>query len=264
MPSSTTTDLSALRVLVTRPAEQAERLAGVLREAGASALVLPLIEPRALALSESTKAQVLDLDRFDKVLFISRSAARFGGDLIDRYWPQMPLGLSWFAIGQSTAAELERLGIEAAFSRTGTDSEALLELADFDQINEQRILLIKGYGGREHLSAELTRRGAEVVELAVYERHPVPYQPSVFGEHLTRHHTNLAVATSGGIAERLTELLDDGQRAHLHLLVPSHRVAQLMVNAGYASVWISDGAADSAIMETLQRLVPRLGANHSE
>ncbi|WP_426415150.1 uroporphyrinogen-III synthase [Aestuariirhabdus sp. LZHN29] len=263
MPSSITTDCSGLQVLVTRPTEQAERLAQKLRAAGAGALVMPLIEARALVESEQVKAQVLDLDRFQKLIFISRSAARFGGDLIDRYWPQMPVAVEWFAIGGGTAEEVERLGVEVEFAKEGTDSEALLQLPAFANIAGQRILLVKGVGGREHLATELSARGAEVIELPVYERHSLAYEPAEFLSRVAQHRINLAVVTSGGIAERLTQLLADDQRASIHLLVPSERVAQLMANKGFASVWISDGAGDSAIMESLQHLAAQVEASHS-
>ncbi|WP_164880937.1 uroporphyrinogen-III synthase [Aestuariirhabdus litorea] len=266
MPSSITTEMAALqglRVLVTRPAEQAERLGKRLCAAGARTLLRPLIEPRALAESDAVRGTILDLDRFQKLIFISRPAARFGGELIDRYWPQLPMAIDWFAIGGGTAEELARFGVDAGFAQAGTDSEALLSLPEFANLWGQRILLVKGVGGREHLAEQMSARGAEVIELPVYERYPIDYDPQVFSHELAAQGINLAIATSGGIAERLLELVDRERRASIHLLVPSLRVAQLMADRGFASVSVSDGAGDSAIMESVQHLALQVKAGQS-
>ncbi|RRJ82962.1 hypothetical protein D0544_14030 [Aestuariirhabdus litorea] len=266
LPSSITTEMAALqglRVLVTRPAEQAERLGKRLCAAGARTLLRPLIEPRALAESDAVRGTILDLDRFQKLIFISRPAARFGGELIDRYWPQLPMAIDWFAIGGGTAEELARFGVDAGFAQAGTDSEALLSLPEFANLWGQRILLVKGVGGREHLAEQMSARGAEVIELPVYERYPIDYDPQVFSHELAAQGINLAIATSGGIAERLLELVDRERRASIHLLVPSLRVAQLMADRGFASVSVSDGAGDSAIMESVQHLALQVKAGQS-
>ncbi len=238
-------------------------LADSIRSAGASALLLPLIEQRELAESQASKLVVLDLDRYQKVIFVSRPAARFGCELMERYWPQLPVGLRWFAIGQGTAQELERYEIDACYADQGTDSEALLALDDFSNVNGERILLVKGVGGRDHLNTELRSRGAEITELAVYERYSLDYPPEEFAESLLQHNINVAVVTSGMIAERLDSLLAPPQCARLHLIVPSVRVAEALSSKQYASIMVSNGAGDSAVLESLQQLAAETVVNES-
>lgn len=255
--------LNSVRVLVTRPLAQGQVLADKIRSAGGGTLLLPLIELRKLAESQVSKSIVLELDRYQKIIFVSRPAARLGCELMDRYWPQLPIGINWFAIGQGTAQELKHYDIDACYAGLGTDSEALLELDDFANVKGERILLVKGVGGRDHLKTRLGCRGAEVTELAVYERYSLDYAPEKFAESLLHHNINVAVVTSGMIAERLDSLLAPPQCASLHLVVPSVRVAEALSNKQYASIMVSDGAGDSAILESLQQLTAEIGVNRS-
>lgn len=256
--------LSPLKVLVTRPSVPGGVLAEKICAAGGEALLLPLIEPRALLETQLAKSLVLDLDRYQKVIFISRPAARFGCELIERYWPQKPVGLSWFAIGAATAHELSDYEINPRFPLHGTDSEALLKLDDFDNVTGERILLVKGQGGRDLLSSELRKRNADVNELDVYQRHALDYTPTEVKKSLVKGGINSIVVTSGEIARRLSELVQLSDRLPMHLIVPSARVADVLRDQGFASIKVSDGAGDSAILESLQQLAIDVAADDSE
>ncbi len=82
------------RILVTRPAHQAAGQATLLESLGAEPVLLPLLEIKPVTESDSgfnlLKSRVMDLDLYQKVIFISGNAVTYGIDLIDQYWPQLP------------------------------------------------------------------------------------------------------------------------------------------------------------------------------
>ena len=85
------------------------------------------------------------------MIFISANAVRFGLALVDDYWPQLPTGLNWYAIGVATAAVLARHGIAAITPRRFMSSEGLLAVPALQHVSDQRVLIVKGEGGRECL-----------------------------------------------------------------------------------------------------------------
>ena len=106
--------LSGQRVLVTRPAPQAEALCQSLREMGADPVRFPTleIEPAESYMDslEPLKQKFMELDRYHAVIFVSTNAARLGFEWIDSYWPQLPIKIHWLAVGDATARTLQKTG----------------------------------------------------------------------------------------------------------------------------------------------------------
>ena len=102
--------LSGINVLLTRPAAQSAALASAITGLGGNVCELPLIEIEPVTeegASETIKSMILNLDHYYAAIFISTNAARIGMQWIDRYWPQLPVGLSAYAVGPGTAQVLK-------------------------------------------------------------------------------------------------------------------------------------------------------------
>ena len=151
--------LQGTRVLVTRPLEKAKGLAQAIQARGGEAWILPMLEIVPKPESQSMRNTLLGLDQFQKVIVISQHAARIGLEWIENYWPQMPIGLDWFAIGASTAETLAEYDVQALSPSPGIDSEALLGMPSFANVQGENILIIKGEGGRDLLEQNLARQG---------------------------------------------------------------------------------------------------------
>ena len=108
--------LSGLTVLITRPSNQADSLRRAIESAGAKTLSLPLIEINRLNDAQAIQElrnKVLQLDSYQSLIFVSNNAVSFGGEVINNYWPQFPIGIEVIAIGPTTAeAASEQLGCE--------------------------------------------------------------------------------------------------------------------------------------------------------
>lgn len=162
-------NLAGRHLLNTRPAHQAAALTAALRQAGARVSELPLIDIVPLPLNPAQQRLLLDLDRYDGVVFVSANAARLGLEAVASYWPQWPYRLPVFAVGASTARLLQDAGLTVTVPERA-DSEGLLALPALQQLQGQRWLLCRGEGGRELLPETLRARGARLDILELYRR----------------------------------------------------------------------------------------------
>ena len=242
------------RVLITRPADQQANLAQLLEADGYQTVSLPLLKIEAIDLDQPEQGNLrqhfLNLDLYSTVVFISRNAAKLGGEIIDQYWPQLPVGIRWLSIGQGTADELSFFGIEPDIN-AGIDSEALLADTDLQHLDEQRILIVKGQGGRNLLEAELERRGASVDLAEIYRR----VAPSYTQDELTKHLAtplDAVLITSGEALENLSQLpVGQDQFKQRLLVVPSQRIADLATQLGFGNVQVARGADNQAMLDAL-------------
>ena len=163
-----------MRVLVTRPQGQQDALMDALVAAGHEPCHCPalLIEP--LPVSDGDRRVLMDLDQFHAVFFASANAARLALAAMADLWPQWPVGVHWLAVGQATAAEMERWHLQPTLPDSGFNSEAVLALPCLQSLEERKVLLCRGETGRELLAKELVQRGAEVVSLPFYRRRANP------------------------------------------------------------------------------------------
>ena len=159
--------LEGLGVLVTRPEAQAGPLARRLASAGARVYRLPAVEVEPREDRARQRAALGPIDRFHWIVFISANAVRFGSALLEG---RRDLRLA--AVGPATAAALNHAGYRVALvPRGGFDSEHLLASPEFGHVQAQRVLIVRGGGGRELLAEQLMARGAEIAYAEVYDRH---------------------------------------------------------------------------------------------
>lgn len=243
-------------ILVTRPDFAQQASISCFEAAGFSCSSLPLlcIEPIDIDAQSAgiIRNQFLNLDQFNKLIFISRNAAKLAVDLIDQYWPQLPVGIDWIAIGPGTAAELNALNIDAKINE-GVDSEALLQSDHLQDLHEQRILIVKGEGGRALLQQQLQERGAKVEVAQIYKRHACHYTAQTIESKL-KHVPDAIMITSGEALEALTAIPWPWPKSDTQLLVPSARIAQRANSLGYPNLIITSGASDLAMLTSLNTL----------
>ena len=251
--------MSERAVLVTRPQQQAHGLCQLVRDAGFKPVAQPMMEIRPL--QELLPAQlqlVIDLDLFQHVIMVSSNAVQWGMDWIDRYWPQLPQGMTWYAMGATSADMLSTYGVGVKQPDADMSSEGLLTLAGLQDVAGERALIIKGVGGRSHLAEVLAARGARVDQLSVYER----VLPSLTGAELLavlqKNQFAALLVTSGEGLHNMLSLLPGDEQSTLReipLVVPGQRVAKLAGDSGFRTVFTARNATDKAIMETLRACV---------
>ena len=255
-----TESLSGLVVLITRPSNQLVVTQQAIESAGASVLALPLIEIQALtekSAIQDLKDKILNLDNYHCLIFVSNNAVSFGGEIINNYWPQFPLAVQVIAVGPTTAdAAREMLSCEVIHASTGMTSEDILRLPQLNNIEQKKIGIVRGQGGRELLADTLRSRGASVDYLEAYSHTPIEYESREFVERLKVAGVNVLTVSSGESLDRLGALLQDAPELmqSLSLLVPSQRVAERALAAGYAKVHNANGADPATFVRALGEL----------
>lgn len=244
-------DLQRIRALVCRPEPQAQSLAEQIISRQGQAQVLPMLDISPLDENQSMMNVLLNLDRYDRIIVTSRAAAKYGGELIGQYWPQLPAHPGWYAIGKATADALSVYSVHATIANNGNNSEALLSLPDFESVSDEHILIIKGRGGRTMLGNTLRNRGSNLAFLEVYQRLCPQYQPETLVTLLETRRINVILCGSAETVTNLGVYLPESRRAGYPLVVPGERVRQHALALGFREVYCAAGADNQAIVSTL-------------
>lgn len=263
-----------LRVILTRPEAQAQVWAQQLSEQGFQPVCASLLEIAPLVLPEQIQAiknKIMDLDLYQKVIFVSQNAVHYGMEWIENYWPQIPLRVDFFAVGATTAKIVADYGLAvqdlATSNGGGMTSEDLLQAPQLQQVSGEKILIMRGCGGRGHLADELQARGARVDYCELYQR-LLPegafaqWQVLLLDTDAWQHTHTVISLHSGESLENLLLLLarleqilpQQNIRMRLFdvcLLVPSARIAAAAKLAGFKNCIAAQNATDVAMTAAL-------------
>lgn len=253
-------------VLIARPGERGETLAVALRGEGFVVARLDVMTLEALDEDAATRGVWLDLDHYPKIIVASPFAAHCLGEAIDRYWPQLPVGIDFYTLGRGTAEVLDQtLGVRAHTPPPGAgeeSSEALLSLASLADLTHQRVLLVAGEGGRALLGETLAERGAEVTRVELYRR---CYQPpdAELQRQLAAGSFHALIVTSGELLEYLARWCQE-KALNQPLIVSSHRLALLAGRLGFRAIKVASGASPAALAAALNESCNVRGADVDE
>ncbi len=257
--------LAGRRILVTRPAGQAEGLGALIRQAGGVALEIPALEIRELADLAPFLSVADRLELFDCAIFVSRNAVRKALALLEarRGGKPWPAHLQVATVGGGSRAELAARGFSRVIAPAGqSDSEALLGLPEFADIAGKRIAIFRGEGGRAYLGEALAARGALVEHAACYRRALPAAGAALLAAAWEGGKVDAVMVSSGeGLANLLEMLGGEGPRrlAGVALFVPHPRVAREAARLGLEA--IVAGPADAEMAAALVAYFGRASYN---
>ena len=253
-------------VVITRPGERGAVLAAAIEARGLPVARLEAMRVEALPETPEQRAAWLDFDHFRRVVVVSPFAAECLAEALDRYWPQLPLGIDYYAVGAATAEALHRrLGVRVHLppAAAGEDtSEALLTLGSLRTLDDEKVLLVAGEGGRPLLAETLAGRGARVTRLALYRRRLLPPTPAL-AERLAAGDFRALVVSSGEILEYLARWCS-GAALNQPLIVSSRRLATLAGQLGFVDCHVADGATAAALAVAVARVCDLGSADHDD
>lgn len=239
-------------VLVTRPAHQADKLSHLLELRGFQALRFPALEIVPSPRSANGLDRLKSLQNFHCLIFISANAVNFAlkanNGKIETF-ERCKIA----AVGKATARALVSAGLSVEWvPEAGFDSEALLAMSGFHDIEGHAFLIVRGEGGREKLAETLRERGAAVDYWEVYRRvrPQTDVQPLV--DLLKRGMLNVITVSSGETLLNLVDMLGSDARQELlsvPLVVISERMKYLAKDIGFERIVLASGPDDEAIVE---------------
>ncbi|MFL6654284.1 MAG: uroporphyrinogen-III synthase [Sulfurifustis sp.] len=162
--------LVGIGVLVTRPAHQADRLVGLIEQAGGTAIRFPTIEIGPPRDPERLRDALTRLSDFDLAVFVSPNAVEQTFRRLQAEAQRWPSAIAVACVGRASARAIERFGVQPLAPERRYDSEALLALPALQQVAGRRVVIFRGDGGRELLAETLAERGATVTYVECYRR----------------------------------------------------------------------------------------------
>ncbi len=221
--------LDGRHIVVTRPAEQASHLAGIIARAGGSAVLFPVLAIHDIGDPRPLLDIAARLDDFDLAVFVSPNAVNkaFGSIAARRSWPDH---LRVATMGQTSERELARFGIADVIApRARFDSEALLELPEMREMAGKRVVIFRGDGGRELLGDTLAARGATIEYVGCYRRgKPVADAAPLLQLWARQALDAITITSSEGLRNLFEMVGSDGQDLlkHTPLFVPHARIVE--------------------------------------
>jgi len=230
--------LQGIRVLVTRPAQQAAEFCAAIESEAGIALRLPLLAIQAND-NETAKQRCHSVADYDLVIFISTNAVSYALPLLPHTdWPgQTRIA----AIGRATADTLESASLNVdVLPERASNSEAMLEALACEDLHDKRVLIVRGKGGRETLAKGLGAKGAIVDYAEVYQRVCPDVAPGQLAS-LLQGGIDIITVASGETLFNLTATIKNSDLdvkqtqdlLDLPLVVASGRIAELASQSGF-------------------------------
>jgi uroporphyrinogen-III synthase len=175
------------------------------------------------------------------------------GNAVEQGWSLVASRMNHFtqlaAVGKITAEKLHNVSQnDVIYPQTTQDSEGLLETPEFQNIQGQKIVLVKGEGGRATLAQELEARGAKVESLNCYRRELPELNQELLKEALA--HNPLVLSQSaesiGNLKNITPEDLWQKLKSCSHA-VTHPRIADHARNLGINQVFLIDNGIDPLI-----------------
>jgi uroporphyrinogen-III synthase len=242
--------LAGLKIVITRPRDQAVQLAQRIEQAGGIPLLFPLLDIVAVQDTLKLHEQVLQLVKFDLAIFISPNAVNYGIAEI-RAVSDIPPKLKIATVGQGSAKALREMGIDNIIAPTERfDSEGLLDLPELQDITGWRVMIFRGDGGRELLGDTLKARGAIVEYATCYVRSKHQQGAQAW---LDAKPDAISVTSSEAMGY-LWEMLGEKARLALRdtpIFLPHPRIADLAKQQGWQQVQLT-GSGDDGLLSALK------------
>ena len=234
--------LAGLKILVTRPRDQALQLAQAIEQAGGIPVLFPLLYITPVQETSVLREQISRLQYANLAIFISPNAVQYGMAAIRAAEGGLPAKIA--TIGMGSAKALRELGVaEVIVPVDRFDSEGLL--AQLQNVAGWRVMIFRGDGGRELLGDTLKARGAAVEYVTCYCRS----KPQQDAGELLNAQPDAIIVTSSEALGYLWQMLD-ARLCDTPLFVPHPRIAELARRQGWIHVHLTD-AGDDGLLSAL-------------
>jgi len=233
------------RLLITRFAPHAQRLANLLNEQGIYSLAQPLLQIKPISNDSAPFVQ-----QYDFIIAISCNAVKYTNQaLLGAKWPIS----NYLAVGHATKSLLEEKTQQSVNIPVDSfTSEGLLALPVLNKLDNSSVLILRGVAGREFLKDELLTRGARVDYYESYQRVAIKLSRSSSVYKWQQHAINGVIITSVELFEQLISLTnaeDIDWLQSLTLFSASERILQYAHSLGFHKTALLPSIADQDIID---------------
>lgn len=239
--------MSKPRLLVTRFAPHAQRLTALLNAHGVVAFAQPLLQVQQTA--EFDNARCIFTNKYDYIIAVSHNAVDYTDKaLANTNWPNC----QYFAVGKGTQAKLNNAtGQQVIIPEKLFSSEGLLALTQLADLQNKKVLILRGVGGRELLKETLTERGAIVEYYQPYQRITVDFCASSEVKKWQLKKINGVIISSIELLQRLLSVVPESEHKWLKTLTiyaPSKRITDRAELLGWSECRVISGISDQQVI----------------
>lgn len=241
-------------LIITRPQKQSDAWIDYLTQHQVDYLCLPALEIKSLhTIWDEYHYEML---KNADILIITSPNCIYSAPL--RLLQQLQKNIfKIVTLGQGTSNALKQHGIMSFFTAPdGTTSESLLELAFFqpEKMNNKRIVILSGQGGRRYLDENLQQRHAQVHRIALYQRGCPAGDVSETIGAIQRCSKPIFVITSQEALTNIIRLFPETTLPWLKsqlFIVVSDRILQYAKSLSFGKVW----NVQSLVIEKIHALI---------
>ncbi|UCC79898.1 MAG: uroporphyrinogen-III C-methyltransferase [Candidatus Zixiibacteriota bacterium] len=255
--------LYGLRIMVTRPADQAEPLYGSLRDLGAEVLPCPTIatsEYMDITSWEKFENLVKDDSKNKWVVFTGENGVRyFLNPYISRYGDIRKLSrFRLAAVGIGTVEALGGYNLKPDFiPAKATIDSFVKEFKSKVDLTESTIIRVKGSLADNRIEEGLEPIAREILPIEVYKTY-VPQWPGNMRERLFKYPPDLIVFTSASTVDGFVKVLNSGEIKKLirsaKILSMGPSATRALKSSGLAVSYEADEHTIPGIIKCLKKL----------
>jgi uroporphyrinogen III methyltransferase/synthase len=197
------------RLVVTRPTDRADALAGALDALGAEVVVLPAIELAPLGSNGLFHRALQRIEQVDWVFFTSPEGIQWFQRLLAKERKDLRIlrGCHIAAIGPKTASAIEQRGIHVDYQPATFSQEGLVAGLTRRRLSGKRALILSAKGARDVLEQGLKASGMDVVRVPIYQT-VIPKQLVERVRRVFAQPADWVTVTSASCVEHLTHALN--------------------------------------------------------
>ncbi len=243
-------NLPGVGIAITRPTAQAKKLTQLIINANGIVIPFPLIEISPLTDYTQFQSVIINIAEYDWAIFISSNAVQNGMPRILKQG--IPKHLKFAAIGPVTAKKLNDFNIDKVLiPKDCFDSESLLSLPEMQKMQDKKVMIVRGTGGRDVLANTLSSRGATVTFAECYQRINPQTNCDVLEQAYAEQQLHAIVVTSSEAMRHLLNLAGHAEWLKQVTLYVNHaRVAEQPLQMGL-KVKIAITPGDEAMMQLI-------------
>lgn len=221
-----------IALISTRPLKTNVQLSEELKNSEIKLLSFPLTEIHPLNNYQIFDGVIENIKTYQHIIFISTNAVHFFLERVKKLSLQIPKNLIFSSIGPTTKLLLQKkLSVDVHFPIKTFDSEHLLKEKIYNNVEGQKILIIRGKGGRETLKNALEEKGATVNYGECYVRKYVDIDLIQLKNDLVNYHHQFILFSSTNSAKHFIDQLhniETGWLQNIKIIVNHKKIEGLL------------------------------------
>ena len=221
-----------IALISTRPQKTNLQLLSDLKNSEIKLLSFPLTEIHPLNNYQIFDGVIENIKTYQHIIFISTNAVHFFVERVKKLSLQIPKNLKFSSIGPTTKLLLQKkLSVDVHFPIKTFDSEHLLKEKIYNNVEGQKILIIRGEGGRETLKNALEEKGGIVNYGECYVRKYVDIDLIQLKNDLVNYHYQFILFSSTNSAKHFIDQLhniETGWLQNIKIIVNHEKIEGLL------------------------------------